>query len=353
MAYINREERLKLVGFNDYKLIMVCIPVLAFFFPMLVFQIYPSENPGLYFSSFLISALHILMYWVVERYIIIRIRKRYEGYQHYRKRIIIQSVTLLISTYLLCWVSETPEMCFGTVPQAFETSFFNKYMAGLIITLIVITIYEGIYAFELFKRGLIKNEELQRKNTQAQLESLKNQVNPHFLFNSLNTLISVIPENTETAVKFAERLADVYRYVLEIKDKELITIKEEMEYIEAFQYLLSIRFGDHIQFKFENLDSFADKYIVPLSIQMLIENAIKHNVISQSRPLTISITAEADELIVCNNLQEKTKNVKSTGVGIKNIEKRYQLLAGKKIIIEKTDDIFCVKLPIMTVKEAK
>ncbi|MFT5821161.1 MAG: two-component system LytT family sensor kinase [Crocinitomix sp.] len=353
MKYIYKEERFKLIGFNDTKLMFVLVPFFAFFFPLMVFGLSPLEDVSNFWISYLISIIHIVIYWYFERWIILYIRRRYISIKHYRKRIIVQSVVVVFSTFGLCLLSETSEFCLGEVPEAFETSFFNKYMASLIITTIIISIYEGIYAFQLFKNGLVKNEELQRKNTQAQLDALKNQVNPHFLFNSLNTLISVIPEDTEIAVKFAENLSSVYRYILEIRDKELITLQEELDCIHAYQYLLSIRFGKHIEFEFRNLAHIHGKYVVPLSLQMLMENAIKHNIVSQSKPLTISISLEADLLKVCNNLQEKTQNVKSTGVGLKNIQQRYQLLANKEIKIEKTDEIFCVSLPILSLKEVK
>ncbi len=353
MKLIKKEERLKLIGFDDTKMVLVLIPFFAFFFPLMVFGLSPLDNAFYFWTSYLISITHIVVYWYFERWIVLYVRKRYNSFKDYRKRIILQSIIVLFSTLILCLISETPELCFGGIPDAFNTTFFNKYMASLIITTIIISIYEGVYAFQLFKKGLIKNEELQRKNTQAQLDALKNQVNPHFLFNSLNTLISVIPEDTKIAVKFAENLSSVYRYILEIRDKELITLQEELNCVYAYQYLLSIRFEKHIEFDFKDLEHIQGKYVVPLSIQMLMENAIKHNIVSQAKPLTISIYLENDLLKVCNNLQEKTQNVESTGVGLKNIQQRYDLLANKKITVEKTDAVFCVCLPILNLKEVK
>ncbi len=340
---------------------LVSIPIFAFFYPLLVFGISPLNDLHFFIRAFIVSVLHIMVYWFTERYIIIIIRKQLLDLKDYRKRIIIQGVTVIFSTLILSLISEVPQLCFGlapdgvhsALPEEFQVPFFSKYMGSLIITTIIISIYEGVYAFELFKSGLIKNEELQRKNTQAQLESLKSQVNPHFLFNSLNTLISVIPEDSDTAVKFTENLSSVYRYILEIREKELIPLRDELECIDAYRYLLSIRFGDHVRFEFDDLDDLSGKYIVPLAIQMVVENAIKHNVVSQSRPLTISIKMEGNKLKVCNNLQIKTQKVPSTGVGLKNIEKRYKLLAKRNIKVEKREDIFCIYLPILKIKELK
>ncbi|MFK8038767.1 MAG: sensor histidine kinase [Crocinitomicaceae bacterium] len=353
MKYINRKERMKIVGFNDYLLMAVVIPVFSFFFPVFVFDLKPSDGLALFFTSTAVAFVHIIIFWIVERYMVIYIRKAYPKFSDYKKRLIIQSVAVVLSTLVLCQLSEIVELCFGTRPEVFDVSFAKIYFGSLVVTTIIITIYEGIYSFQLYKQSLIKNQELEKKNTQAQLDVLKNQVNPHFLFNSLNTLISIIPEDSETAVNFTEKLSSVYRYILEIRDKEIITLAEELECIEAYRFLLSIRFNEHIKFKFENLTDLNGKHIVPLSVQMLLENAIKHNIISKAKPLTITIKIENNKLLVCNNLQLKTTYIDSTGVGIKNIEQRYKLLANKKITVQQTSDQFCVELPILNIKEVK
>ena len=353
MKYINRAERRRIIGFNDYPLMAIGILVFSFFFPFFIFNINPSDGLMLFFSCIGISAAHILVYWFVERYMVIFIRRKYPLIEDYKKRLIIQSVAVVISTLLLSYLAEFTELCFDEVPKEFNVSFLTKYVGSLVITTIIISIYEGVYSFQLYRDSLIENKELERKNTQAQLDVLRNQVNPHFLFNSLNTLMSVIPENTDTALKFTEKLSSVYRYILEIRDKEIITLKEELACIDAYRFLLSIRFGQHIEFRFENLTDINNKYIVPLSIQMLVENAIKHNVVSKAHPLTITIKIENNHLLVCNNLQLKPKNANSTGVGIKNIQQRYALLANKTISISKTSSQFCVELPILSLKEVK
>ena len=353
MKYINWKERQKIVGFNDYPLMAIALPIFSIFFPFFVFGQKPSEGLTLFFISAAISFFHIIVFWLVEKYMVIIIRKAYPDIYNYKKRLIIQSVAIVFSTFILCYLSEFAEFCLGVSSVEFEAPFINKYIASLVITIIILSIYEGVYSFQLYKQSLVKNQELEKKNTQAQLDVLKNQVNPHFLFNSLNTLVSIIPEDSETAVKFTEKLSSVYRYILEIRDKEIITLAEEMSCMESYRFLLSIRFGDHIKFEFENLDNLEDNFIVPLSIQMLVENAIKHNIISKARPLTIIIKIENNKLLVCNNLQLKTSQIDSTGVGIKNIEQRYKLLVNKTISVKQSAEQFCVELPLLTMKEVK
>lgn len=353
MKFIDRKEIRHLVGFNDLTLRLIFMPLFSIFFPILVFKVSPFEYPKSYLICVLISLAHILVFWSVDFWVVIYFRKKFQKIEEYRKRIIYQAVALILITLGLSLTTSLIEICLEPDVQQFDVPFFYKFMAGIITTTIIVSFYESVYAFQLFKRGLVKNQELQRRNTQAQLESLKNQVNPHFLFNSLNTLISVIPEDSDTAVRFAENLSRVYRYILEIKDRELITVKEELNCIESYQYLLSIRFGDHIRFEFEGMDEIKNKFIVPISLQLLIENAIKHNVVSKSRPLTISISADGDRLKVCNNLQLKTQKISSTGVGLDNIRKRYKLLSSQEIEVSKTDTIFCVSIPCLTLSEVK
>ncbi|MFK8046555.1 MAG: histidine kinase, partial [Crocinitomicaceae bacterium] len=224
MRYISRAERMKIIGFNDYRLMAIGIPLFSFFFPFFVFEIKPTDGLSLFFVSAAISLVHIVIFWLVERYLIIIIREAYPTVAEYKKRLIIQSVVVVISTFLLCLLSEFAEMCFGAAPEVFDVPFSKIFVGSLVVTVIIISIYEGIYSFQLYKQSLIKNQELEKRNTQAQLDTLRNQVNPHFLFNSLNTLISIIPDDSETAVNFTEKLSNVYRYILEIRDKEIITL---------------------------------------------------------------------------------------------------------------------------------
>ena len=181
---------------------------------------------------------------------------------------------------------------------------------------------------------------------------MKNQVNPHFLFNSLNALTSMIHDQPDKAVEFVQKLSKVYRYILEIKNKEMISLREEMECIYAYQFLLKMRFGDNVRFHIDIPEDHMGCHIVPLSIQILLENAIKHNVISTGKPLSISIQlAKNGNLIVSNNLQKKNVVNGSTKTGISNINSRYQLLTGKQVEVIVTQEQFSVSVPLIHVEE--
>jgi sensor histidine kinase YesM len=198
------------------------------------------------------------------------------------------------------------------------------------------------------KLDLIKEEKLKTEIIKLEYETLKNQVNPHFLFNSLNALTSLVAENDE-AVRFIKNLADVYRYVLDQKDKELVELDRELEFVSAYLYLHQIRFGKNLEI--EICKAPANKMVVPLAVQMLVENAIKHNEISIDAPLKILIYLETDFLVVENNLQLKSMVGNSSKIGLENIKLRYAYLTKSEIIIESKDNKFTVKIPLMEFKK--
>ena len=181
----------------------------------------------------------------------------------------------------------------------------------------------------------------------AQLNALKTQVNPHFLFNNLNTLCSIIPENPDQAVAFVQQLSKVYRHILEVKDEKSIPLKDEMAVLEAYAFLLKTRFGDNLEIDMQVDPKQMEDLIVPLSLQLLMENAIKHNIVSQDRPLKIIVKIIDGRLVVSNNLQKKNQIIESTGIGLTNIRNRYKLLTDKLILVTETLNDFTVSIPLI------
>ncbi len=199
--------------------------------------------------------------------------------------------------------------------------------------------------FKGFKEQVIKEEQYKRDIAVYQYEMLKNQVNPHFLFNSLNVLTSLVETNPNAATKFIRKLAEVYRYVLDIKDKELVPLSEELRLAEAYVYMQKNRFGDNLIVNNSvNPDS---KQIVPLALQMLIENAVKHNVVSSDKPLTIDIYENGGYLVCENNLQKKSTLPDSNTIGLNNIRERYVFLTHTPMEFGEKDGKFVVKLPLV------
>lgn len=196
----------------------------------------------------------------------------------------------------------------------------------------------------------VVEQKLIAKSANAQFESLKNQLDPHFLFNSLNVLSSLIDENPRQAQKFTASMSKIYRYVLEQKDKELVTVEDELEFAKTYCELLKTRFEDSVDFVFDVKKEDYRRFVVPLSLQLLLENCIKHNFATSSKPLIIRIFSENDILCIENNLQVREQIKESSGIGLANIVQRYSLLTKRNVFIEKSEDYFKVKLPILSVK---
>ncbi|OPZ99832.1 MAG: Sensor histidine kinase YehU [Bacteroidetes bacterium ADurb.Bin408] len=190
-------------------------------------------------------------------------------------------------------------------------------------------------------------KKMENENLHSKIELLKNEVNPHFLFNSLNNLVSLIEENQAVAANYVQELSSVYLYVLRSKEKELVELVDEINFARSYSFLLFRRFGNNLIFNMHIDEAHHKLYVPPLCMELLIENAVKHNIVTAAKPLTIEIYVENNYLVVRNNLQPKNTAVTSTKVGLKNIEKRYALLCEKKIEIIKTKKEFIVKLPLI------
>jgi LytS/YehU family sensor histidine kinase len=209
-----------------------------------------------------------------------------------------------------------------------------------------------MYLFQRLKNSISEAERLKRENIQSQLDTLKNQVNPHFLFNSLNTLASLIEESPQTAVAYVQELSQVYRYILQSKEHELISLREELLFIKAYLFLLEMRFGEKIKTNINIAENYLNNKIPPLTLQILIENAIKHNVVSEAKPLHIDIYVEGtDRLVVKNKFQQKSSAPDSNKVGLKNIANRYKLIASRNIEVLQNALHFIVVLPLLVVEE--
>lgn len=246
-------------------------------------------------------------------------------------------------------------MIFGETP-IFETVemdgryYFENILFGNTITLIVVSMVEGVYFFRSWKESLLLTEKMKSENMASQLNSLKTQLDPHFLFNSLNVLSSLIKRDTEKAEIFVEDFARVYRYVLEVKDEMVVMLNQELKFLEAYTNLQKIRFGNALQVSIQINPRPMILYLPPLSLQELVSNAVKHNEVSAERRLKIEIFNEGDILVVRNNLQLRNEEISSTGVGLENIEKRYSLLSDKECSFEKTEDYFIAKIPLLEIE---
>lgn len=218
---------------------------------------------------------------------------------------------------------------------------------SIIFTMVISLVLHSISFLKSWRQVAIESERMKKEVISAKYETLKNQVNPHFLFNSLNALTNLVYEDQDQAAKFIKKLSDVYRYVLESRDKDLVELKEEMKFVESYLFLQKIRYGDSLEASVEisNPDSYQ---IPPLAVQMLLENAIKHNIISEDEPLQVKIYQQGEYLMVVNNLQKK--NIikgDSSEVGLSNIKARYSFFTENPVTVSDSDQRFTVGLPLL------
>lgn len=280
--------------------------------------------------------------------------KRWSWLEHTDKRVyggIVVSLLYIIPVVLLInyWT-------FVILQKRDVNTFFDDQMIWIHFFYVILSLGVSLLmharSFMLNWKNAAKKEVVEQKviagTASAKFESLKNQIDPHFLFNSLNVLTSLIEENPDQAQRFTTSLSKVYRYVLEQKDKELISVEEELSFAKTYMNLLKMRFENSISFELPTDFSNPDAKVVPLSLQLLLENTIKHNVVSEKKPLHIRIYIDNGYLIVENNLQKKEVLQGRKGVGLQNIVDRYGLISARKVMVEENGTHFKVYIPILT-----
>ena len=245
---------------------------------------------------------------------------------------IFQDVVIEGNSFAQYWANET----------------LANYVFAIAMTFIILLCFYAFYIYKAYSDSKVKEQKIIAGTASAQFESLKNQIDPHFLFNSLNVLSSLIEENPDNAQRFTTSLSKIYRYVLEQKDKELVSVSEELTFAKTYMNLLKMRFENSITYDIPTDFNNEDAKVVPLSLQLLLENTIKHNVVSEQKPLHIKIYIENNYLIVENNLQKKEVLQDRRGVGLQNIVNRYGLISERKMLIEESTTFFKVKIPILT-----
>jgi two-component system, LytTR family, sensor kinase len=222
-------------------------------------------------------------------------------------------------------------------------------MFSLCINLFLHCINTVIIYFGRFQTKQLEAEKLKTINAQAELQAIKNQINPHFLFNNLNVLSSLVMQKNDDANRFIEEFSGVYRYLLKHQQSELVPLHSEVDFIRQYNFLLQKRFGTALGIEINIPEKYNHYYIVPVALQMLVENAIKHNTVNHSRPLLIDIHVNGNEtLVVSNNKQPKQKPEIGTQIGLNNINKRFELVTGRKIQVDDEQQKFTVTLPIVS-----
>ncbi|WP_353483720.1 histidine kinase [Haliscomenobacter sp.] len=343
-----RPSNREIIGFDDRLAIAIAVPILGSFIPFLLFENFAYTSISNFVPMWIMSSLYTISYWLMVRTVIIRKRITYPHPNQIGRRIglsiLMIAPSYLILNFLLDYIHQ---FALHYVDHP-EPSEFTTNLISIFLIMLFWSIYESIYMYHGWKNSLNEAERLKREFVQAQLDGLKSQVNPHFLFNSLNTLVYIIPEDPEKAVEFVQKLAKVYRYILEIQERRLIPLWEEMEFLESFIFLHKERFCDNLRLNIEVPKSERNHLIVPLSLQLLFENAIKHNIISKEKPLSISLKVEEGKrLVIRNTLQLRSNPEPGTKTGLSNIKSRYEYFSDQPVIIEDTGKEFIVSIPLI------
>lgn len=344
-------RRIKYLGFNDTWIMLICMPLIALLMPFLFFG--GVEHGWKYFQfKWLESMFHIPIYWVALTTLMVYLRKRYAQFEHTARRMIIQGAVFVVMGLL---IGNSIHFCFAnTIPPIFEVYDYCVYdrgypiLATYFVGFFVMTIYEAKYFYDQLRHSIEEREAAKQAQIRSELEGLRNQVNPHFLFNSMNTLMNLVMEDQQVAVSFLKKLSKVYRYVLESRDEQLIPLCRELDFINSYVFLQQERFRGNLQVDINIPEEYLEHKIIPLSLQILFENAIKHNIISKKSPLDIQVFLEGDKLVVQNNLQRKEQVMDSTKVGLENIKTRYQYFTDVALEVVEANGFFIVKIPVIS-----
>jgi sensor histidine kinase YesM len=341
-----KQEKLNDVGFR-----IVLIPFFGIAIPLITGMVNVSSfnNWGIKFS-FLYTIGIAFVVWQGNRYLLFSLRSYFDWLNKPVRKIIVLLLavsffTIPVSTLLMVgWF------------HLFTKGIVNWDMvltATLIIMICVIFIthvYETVFLVKQAETDKVKAEQLERSRVQAELSALKSQIDPHFIFNSLNTLSHLIESDARKAKLFNDNLADVYRYILQNKGSDLVLLREEMNFVQDYFSLLKIRFEDAVELENKINSICLDQYLIPpISLQILLENAIKHNDFSDLAPLKITIELQDDSLMMKHELRKRTLHKPSSKTGLQNLSERYKLITNQDIRINDNASIFEVQIPVLKI----
>jgi two-component system LytT family sensor kinase len=317
--------------------------IIALLFKLAFFRLTDFWNTDLLVIPFI-----ILVLWEGNTFIDRQLDIKYSWLTKPKQRIMAQFVLSLLFTAVALF----PLMNFIHFIRFHEVRLFNRaiqhlFVPAVITTFLGLVIYISSQFFKLWKQSLLEVERHKTESANAQLQNLKNQLNPHFLFNNLSVLASLVYKNQDKAVDFINELANVYRGVLENKNTELVSLKEELDFLAHYIYLLKIRFEDSISFSIKTDENTLAMRLPPMCLQTLIENTMQHNETSKTNPLEVLIYTENNHLIVENTLQARSDTTESTHTGLKNMQARFAFFTDEKIGIINDGKVFKVILPLI------
>lgn len=312
----------------------------------------PSADTNKLIKSLISNGFSFVLFAVFNSQLANYIATRFSWVENPTRTFIIALIGTFVTTTLVwmlivyVWIAVMTSS-FPSLDIWYKNLNWSSWIFSLIITIMVSAIVHGKNFLSSWKQTILEAEKLKKEQAIAQYETLKSQVNPHFLFNSLNVLTTLVHKDADIAEQFINQLSKVYRYILESRSQEIIGLDEEMRNLEAYVFLMKIRFGGNFKFDNQLTNNILGKKVAPLTLQMLVENALKHNEISKLNPLSISVFLEGDFIVVQNNLQLKSNQNDSTGIGLSNIKARYSFLSQQPVSISDMNGFFTVKVPLI------
>ena len=336
--------------FNDRQL-RIFGPLVLFMIGTLFFRLnWYFEMPfGKLLRSDLIAILAGYFCWNLTRWVVLTLQKRYPGLTNTRRRLLWMCLLLPVLVNIGWFIRQVAHVLFNGETAWLPTFSDYTYSLGIQIFFhtIYFILYEGSYVLRAWQQTYERNERLKKDRLQYQLDTLKSQINPHFLFNSLNSLSSLIYDNPQQAEEVVDEISSVYRYLLRANDGELVTLSEELKFIQSYFHLLKTRYGKGIDLQIMVEKDQLELKLPTLTLQLLLENAVKHNIMLPEQPLQIVIEGRGQLLTVRNNLQRKKTPVLSNRVGLTNIAAKYRLLGNDNLSIQEQDGQFLVNLPLL------
>jgi hypothetical protein len=339
------------IKLNDIGFRLILIPFFGILLP-LVTGLVDHSKYSLWQTklSYLYTIGISFVVWQGNRFLLFTLRSYFDWFNKpFRK---IAALVLAISFYT---IPVSVLMLVGWY-HLFANGNVNWNIVGMnamiimIVVLFIVHVYETVFLVKEAETEKVQRAQTEKAKAEAELEALKNQIDPHFIFNSLNTLSHLIEEKPLKAKLFNDNLADVYRYILQNKARGLVLLREEMEFLQNYFSLLKIRFEKAVQMKNDVVPETLDHYLIPpISLQVLAENAIKHNEFSESTPLVLEIRMIHDELVVRNGIRRKTVRKASSRIGLQNLRERYKLTTSKEIDIREEENYFIVRLPVLKI----
>lgn len=335
---------------NDRKLRIIG-PLILFVVGTLFFRLnwYFELSADELIRSDLIAISAGYLCWNLTRWVVRQLQQRYPGLANTRKRLLRMGILMPLLVNIAWCIRQCAQITLNNSP-IWPTLPTYTYALGIQIFYhcVYFVIYEGSYVMRAWQFTYEQNERLKKNKLKHQLDSLKSQINPHFLFNSLNSLSMLIHENPRQAEDFVDEISSVYRYLLRANEQELTSLSRELQFIRSYFQLLKTRYGAGIDLNIEVDDCLMERKIPPLTLQLLVENAVKHNSILPESPLVVTIRTQGQTLIVQNNLQRKKTAVPSNKVGLANIATKYRLLGQRELDIQEADGQFFVTMPLLS-----